>query len=318
MKNRYPLLRIDDLFDQLQGSSIYSKINLRSGYHQLRVREEDIPKTAFRTRYGHYEFQVMPFGLTNAPAVFMDLMNRVCKPYLDKFVTKINFLGLEIDQGTHSPQKHILEHLHNFPDVLEDKKQLQKFLGVLTYAETYIEKLAKMRQPLQGKLKKDIVWNWTQSDTDYIKKIKKIFIVFPKLYLPSNEDFLIIETDASKDIWGRILKAKTPDNNEKICRYTSGSFKAAEKNYHSNEKKLLAVKNVISKFSAYLTPVTFLVRTDNKNFTYFLRTNIAGDSKQGRLVRWQAWFSHYSFKTEHLPGSKNVLADCLTRDFINN
>nr|GFA34808.1 RNA-directed DNA polymerase homolog [Tanacetum cinerariifolium] len=86
VKNRYPLPRIDDLFDQLQGSSIYSKIDLRSCYHQLRVREQDIPKTSFRTRYGHYGFQVMPFGLTNAPAVFMDLMNRVCKPYLDKFV----------------------------------------------------------------------------------------------------------------------------------------------------------------------------------------------------------------------------------------
>ncbi|GJV24144.1 putative reverse transcriptase domain-containing protein [Tanacetum coccineum] len=86
VKNRYPLPRIDDLFYQLQGSSVYSKIDLRSGYHQLRVRDEDIPKTAFRTRYGHYEFQVMPFGLTNAPAVFMDLISRVSKPYLDKFV----------------------------------------------------------------------------------------------------------------------------------------------------------------------------------------------------------------------------------------
>ncbi|GJX54919.1 putative reverse transcriptase domain-containing protein [Tanacetum coccineum] len=86
VKNRYPLPRIDDLFDQLQGLSVYSKIDLRSGYHQLRVRNEDIPKTAFKIRYGHYEFQVMPFGLTNAPAIFMDLMNRVCKPYLEKFV----------------------------------------------------------------------------------------------------------------------------------------------------------------------------------------------------------------------------------------
>nr|GEV66976.1 putative reverse transcriptase domain-containing protein [Tanacetum cinerariifolium] len=86
VKNRYPLPKIDDLFDQLQGSSVYSKIDLRSGYHQLRVREEDIPKTTFKTRYRHYEFQVMPFELTNAPAVFMDLMNQVCKPYLDKFV----------------------------------------------------------------------------------------------------------------------------------------------------------------------------------------------------------------------------------------
>ncbi|GJR23443.1 putative reverse transcriptase domain-containing protein [Tanacetum coccineum] len=86
IKNRYALLRIDDLFDQLQGSSVYSKIDLRSGYHQLRIKEEDIPITTFRTQYGHFKFQVMPFGLTNAPDVFMDLMKRVCKPYFDKFV----------------------------------------------------------------------------------------------------------------------------------------------------------------------------------------------------------------------------------------
>ncbi|GJX65777.1 putative reverse transcriptase domain-containing protein [Tanacetum coccineum] len=91
VKNRYPLPRIDDLFNQLQGLSTYSKIDLRSGYHQLRVKDEDIPKTAFRTRYGHYELQVMPFGLTNMPAVFMDLMNRMCKPYLDKFVIVVRF-----------------------------------------------------------------------------------------------------------------------------------------------------------------------------------------------------------------------------------
>ncbi|GKC92754.1 putative reverse transcriptase domain-containing protein [Tanacetum coccineum] len=86
VKNRYPLPRIDDLFDQLQGSSVYSKINLRLGYHQLGVKEEDILKMPFRTRYCHYEFQVMPFGLTSAPMIFMDLINRVCRLYLDKFV----------------------------------------------------------------------------------------------------------------------------------------------------------------------------------------------------------------------------------------
>ena len=86
IRNQYPLPGIDELFDQLQGSQVYSKIDLRSGYHQLMVRENDVFKTAFRTRYGHYEFLVMPFRLTNAPTVFMDLMNRLFQPYLDRFV----------------------------------------------------------------------------------------------------------------------------------------------------------------------------------------------------------------------------------------
>ena len=83
VRNKYPLPRIDDLFDQLRGACVFSKIDLRSEYHQLRVKSEDVPKTTFRTRYGHYEFLVMPFGLTNALVAFMDLMNRVFKQYLD-------------------------------------------------------------------------------------------------------------------------------------------------------------------------------------------------------------------------------------------
>ncbi|GJX24185.1 putative reverse transcriptase domain-containing protein [Tanacetum coccineum] len=126
VKNRYPFPRIDDLFDQLQGSSVYSKIDLRSGYHQLRVREEDIPKTAFRTRYGHYEYQVMPFGLTNAPAVFMDLMNRVCKPYLDKFVI------IFIDD--------ILIYLKNKK---EHEEHLKEILELLKKEELYAVRIMK-------------------------------------------------------------------------------------------------------------------------------------------------------------------------------
>ena len=113
IRNQYPLLRIDELFDQLQGSRVYSKIDLRSGtsgYHQLRVQEGDVPKTAFRTHYGHYEFLVMPFGLTNAPATFMDLMNRVFQPYLDRFVIVfiddiLVFLG---SPGEHSEHLRIV------------------------------------------------------------------------------------------------------------------------------------------------------------------------------------------------------------------
>ncbi|GKC31889.1 putative reverse transcriptase domain-containing protein, partial [Tanacetum coccineum] len=133
VKNHFPLPRIDNLFDQLQGSSVYSKIDLRSGYHQLKVHEEDILKTAFRTRYGQYEFQVIPFGLTNAPAVFMDLMNRVCKPYLDKFV-----IVLIDDILIYSKTKH--EYEENLKLILELLKK-EELYAKFSKCEFWIPKV---------------------------------------------------------------------------------------------------------------------------------------------------------------------------------
>ncbi|GJU11899.1 putative reverse transcriptase domain-containing protein [Tanacetum coccineum] len=139
VKNRYPLSRIDDLFDQLQGSRVYSKIDLRSGYHQLMVREEDIPKTAFRTRYGHYEFQVMPFGLTNAPAIFMDLMNRV------------QFLSHVIDsEGIHvDPAK--IESIKDWASP-KTPTEIRQFLGLKSVKFDWGEKAEAVFQLLKQKL----------------------------------------------------------------------------------------------------------------------------------------------------------------------
>ncbi|KAA3483688.1 RNA-directed DNA polymerase-like protein [Gossypium australe] len=118
IKNKYPLSRIDHLFDQLKGASVFSKIGLRSGYHQLKVKEADIHKTAFRTRYGHYEFLVMLFGLTNAPAAFMDMMNRVFQPYLDRFV--VVFID-DILVYSKSGEEHD-SHLRVVLQILREKK----------------------------------------------------------------------------------------------------------------------------------------------------------------------------------------------------
>ncbi|GJR53812.1 putative reverse transcriptase domain-containing protein [Tanacetum coccineum] len=123
VKNRIPLSRINDLFNQLQGSSVYSKIDLRSRYHQLRIKEEDIPITAFRTRYGHFEFQVIPFGLTNVPAMFMDLMNQVCNPYLDKFIIVFidDILVYSKDEEEHK------KHLKIILELLKKERLYTKF-----------------------------------------------------------------------------------------------------------------------------------------------------------------------------------------------
>ena len=134
VKNRYTLRRIDDLFDQLRGASVFSKIDLRSGYHQIRIADEDISKSAFRTRYGHYEFVVMPFGLTNAPAVFMDLMHQFFRPYLDSFV--IVFID-NILIYSRSREEH-KEHLRVALTVLRENKLYAK----MSKCEFWLDRVA--------------------------------------------------------------------------------------------------------------------------------------------------------------------------------
>ncbi|RVW15572.1 Retrovirus-related Pol polyprotein from transposon 17.6 [Vitis vinifera] len=163
VRNRYPLPRIDDLFDQLQGPCVFSKIDLRSSYHQLRVRGEDVPKTTFQTRYGHYEFLVMPFGLTNAPTAFMDLMNRVFEPYLDQFV--VVFID-DILVYSKSREEHE-RHLSIVLQTLRDKRLYAK----LKKCEFWLNKVSFLGHVVSkdgisvdsGKV--DVVSNWKRPTT---------------------------------------------------------------------------------------------------------------------------------------------------------
>ncbi|GJS57596.1 putative reverse transcriptase domain-containing protein [Tanacetum coccineum] len=203
VKNCYSLPRIDDLFDQLQGSSVYSKIDLRSGYHQLRVREEYIPKTAFRTRYGHYEFQVMPFGLTNAPAIFMDLMNRVCKPYLDKFV--IVFID-DILIYSKNKQEH-KEHLKLILELLKKEELYAKF----SKCEFWIPKVQFLGHVIDSQgiyvdpAKIESIKHWASPKSP--KEIRQFLGLAgaPILALPDGSKDFIVYCDASIKGLGDVL-----------------------------------------------------------------------------------------------------------------
>ncbi|GJT17435.1 putative reverse transcriptase domain-containing protein [Tanacetum coccineum] len=223
IKNRYPLPRIDDLFDQLQGACCFSKIDLRSGYHQLRVREEDIPKTAFRTRYGHFEFTVMPFGLTNAPAIFMDLMNRVCKPYLDKFI--IVFID-DILIYSKSEEEHEV-HLKMILDLLKKEKLYAKFskcefwlqevqfLGhvVNRYYRRFIENFSKIAKPLTLLTQKNKTYVWGDEQDEAFRILKEKLCNAPVLALPDGPDDFVVYCDASKQgFWVGRIKARQSDS----------------------------------------------------------------------------------------------------------
>ncbi|GJS77961.1 putative reverse transcriptase domain-containing protein [Tanacetum coccineum] len=209
VKNRYPLPRIDDLFDQLQGSSVYSKIDLRYGYHQLRVRDEDIPKTAFRTRYGHYEFQVMPFGLSNAPTVFMDMMNRVCRPYLDKFV--IVFID-DILIYLKTKEEHDA-HLRLILELLKKEELYAKFLK----CDFWLSKIAK---PMMKLTLKSVKFNWGEKEETAFQTLKQKLCSAPILALPEGSENFIVYCDTSHKGLGAVLMQK-----EKVIAYASRQLK---------------------------------------------------------------------------------------------
>nr|GEV15143.1 putative reverse transcriptase domain-containing protein [Tanacetum cinerariifolium] len=221
VKNRYPLPQIDDLFDQLQGSSIYSKMDLRSGYHQLRVREQDISKTAFRTRYGHYEFQVMPFGLTNTPAVFMDLMNRVYKPYLDKFVIVFidDILIYSKDEKEHE------EHLKTILELLKEEKLYAKF----SKCEFWIPKVQFLGHVIDSRgihvdpAKIESIKDWaspkTPTEIRQFLGLAGYYRSAPILALPEGNKDFVVYCDASHKGLGAVLMQREKSDYDCDIRY---------------------------------------------------------------------------------------------------
>ncbi|GKC56671.1 putative reverse transcriptase domain-containing protein [Tanacetum coccineum] len=256
MKNCYPLPRIDDLFDQLQGSSVYSKIDLRSGYHQLRVREEDIPKTAFRTWYGHYEFQVIPFGLTNAPAVCMDLMNFVCKPFLDKSVIVFIDDILIYSKNKKEHEEHLkavlellkkekFQGIHVDPAKIESIKdwefpktptEICQFLGLAGYYRRFIEGFLKISKSMTKLTQKGVKFDWGDKQEAAFQLLKQKLCSAPILALPEGSEDFLVYCDASHKGLGAVLMQR-----EKVISYASCQLKIYEKNYTTHDLELGSV-----------------------------------------------------------------------------
>ncbi|GJZ88637.1 putative reverse transcriptase domain-containing protein [Tanacetum coccineum] len=194
IKNRYPLPRIDDLFDQLQGSSVYSKIDLRSGHYQLRVKDEDIPKTAFKTRYEHYEFQVMSFGLTNAPAVFMIIMNRgVYSSNKEEHATHLDNLELLKKGRSCMPSSPRVKNWTSPTTPIE----IRQFLGLAGYYQRFIKDFSKIAKSLTELTQKNKKYIWGEDQESAFQLLKQKLCEAPILALPEGNDDFVVYCDAS-------------------------------------------------------------------------------------------------------------------------
>ncbi|GJT48403.1 putative reverse transcriptase domain-containing protein [Tanacetum coccineum] len=337
---------IDDLFDQLQGSNIYSKIYLRSGYHQLRVREEDILNTTFRTRYGHYEFQVMPFGLTNAPTIFMDLMNRVCKPYLDKFV--IVFID---DILIYSKNKK--EHEEHLKAILELLKK-EELYAKLSKCEFWIPKVQFLGHVIDSQgihvdpSKIESIKDWASPKTPteiwqflglagYYRRFIEGFSKIAKSMTKLTQKGVKFDWGDKAEAAFQLIKQKLcsapilalPEGSkdfiiycnalikglgamlmqrEKVIAYASRKLKIHEKKYTTHDLELGVVVFALKIWRHYLYGTKYTVFTDHKSLQYILDQKELNMRQHG----WLEFLSDYDCEIRYHPGKANIVADALS------
>ncbi|KAL4020587.1 hypothetical protein IC575_019368 [Cucumis melo] len=347
VKNLYPLPKIDDLFDQFQGATVFSKIDLRSGYHQLRIRDSDIPKTVFRSIYGHYEFIVMSFGLTNAPAVFMDLMNRVFKDFLDSFV--IVFIDdILIYSKTEAEHE---EHLHQVLETLRANRLYAKF----SKCEFWLKKVSFLGHVVSSEgvsvdpAKIEAVTIWPRPST--VSEIRS-FLGLAGYYRRFVEDFSRIASPLTQltrkgtpFVWSpacensfQELKQKlvtalvltVPDGSgsfviysdaskkglgcvlmqqSKVVAYASCQLKNHEQNYPTHDLELAAVVFAQKIWRHYLYGEKIQIFTDYKSLKYFFTQK----ELNMRQRRWLELVKDYDCEILYHPGKANVVADALSR-----
>ncbi|GKB89427.1 putative reverse transcriptase domain-containing protein, partial [Tanacetum coccineum] len=304
---------IDELLDQLQGSRVYSKIDLRSGYHQLRVREEDIPKTTLRTCYGHYEFQVMPFGLTNAPVVFIVLMNRVYKPYLDKFV--IVFID---DILIYSNKEEHAEHLKLILELLKKEELYAKF----SKCEFWLSKVQFLGHVIDSEgihvdpAKIESIKDWASPKTlteirqslELAGYYRRLIEGFSKIAKPITK---LTQKNVKFD-WSEKAEPAFQLLKQKLCSASILALPEGSENfvvYCDASRKWLGAVLMQKEKRHYLYGTKCVVFTDHKSLQHIL------DQKElnMRQRRWLELLSDYDCEIRYHPGKANVVADALSQ-----
>ncbi|KAA0039038.1 ty3-gypsy retrotransposon protein [Cucumis melo var. makuwa] len=311
-------VQLQELLDKGFIQLMFSKIDLQSGYHQLRIKDGDVPKTAFRSRYGHYEFIVMSFGLTNAPAVFMDLMNRVFRKFLDTFM--IVFMDdILIYSKTEAEHEEHLRHVVSKAGVSVDPTKIEavtswprpstvsevrSFLGLAGYYRRFVENFSHIATPLTQLTRKGAPFVWSKACEDSFQDLKQKLVTALVLTVPDGSGSFVIYSDASKKGLGCVLMQQG-----KVVAYASRQLKSHEQNYPTHDLELAAMVFALKILRHYLYGEKIQIFTDHKSLKYFFTQKELNMRQQ----RWLELVKDYDCEILYHPCKANVVADALSR-----
>jgi len=337
--NRYPLPLMQELQDRVQGARWFTKLDLKNGFNLIRIREGDEWKTAFRTRYGLYEFQVMPFGLTNAPSTFQDIMNNVFSDmidlgllvYMDDFLiyaktkeehdrrVKEVLARLQENRLAVSPDKCVwkTQEVEFLEAVLEWKTpasltEVQSFLGFTNFYRRFIQDYSRVARPLmeltKGNKKE---WEWNPQVEEVFQELKRRFTTAPILAHFDATRPVIIKTDGSDFAIGAILSQRDDRGRLHPVAFHSQKFQPVEINYEIHDKELLAIVDTIKHWRQYCEGVTNQVQvfSDHQNLEFFTTTMILNR----RQARWAQELAGIDFRIYYRPGNRKGKPDALSR-----
>ena len=355
--DRYPLPTLSELTSEFHGSRVFSKLDLRRSYEQVPLHKDSRYLTAFITHEGVFQFKRVPYGLASAPSCFQKILSSILKDcpgatnniddvvvhgktpdehdqrlekVLQKFVayglklnedkcvfskSSINFVGHKLSYSGVSPLKSNVEAILRLPEP-KNRKELQSFLATTNYYLKFIPNYASKAEPLRKLLRKDVSWTWAEEQRSAVEDLKNRIASPPVLCYFDPESPIVVTTDASNCAIGGVL-SQVQDGVERPVAFASKTLNETERKYSTSEREALAAIYMCEHWHMFLYVRPFTLRTDHEALKSLLSTTGSGH-RPLRIYRWTDRLLQYNFTVEHISGSRNEVADMLSRLFVDD